>query len=147
MFTDDDLKQAEHYEVLGPAYFAARRVAEQLMAGVESEPLKAVLKKCADDLTSGIYEYVEDQMRSDLERNLQGHIQDMVERTVRALLSGEEWAMRQYPLSHGYDAEKIRAAIAKHCGDRVLAARVAELEKTVERQAESLKWERDRCRY
>ena len=144
VFTADDLQQAEHYGTLGPAYFAARRAAESLMAGVESEPLKRVLTKCADELTQGIYAYVEDGMRGDLERNLQGHIDNMVQRTVRALLTGDEWAMKQYPLAQYHDGEAIRAAVAKHGGEPLLMARIADLEKENVRLNESLRWSRER---
>lgn len=137
-FTETDFADAEKAESLGPAYFAARRVAEALMQGVESEPLTRVLKKCADDLTNGIYDYIEDGMRSDLEINLQGHIRDMVERTVRALLTGEEWALRQYPLSKYHDGEQIREAVSKHGGDRLLTMRIADLETEIKRLRESL---------
>ena len=139
-FTESDISDGGRHVVLGPAYFAARRVAEQLMQGVESEPLIKVLKKCADDLTNGIYTYIEDGMRSDLESNLQGHIRDMVERTVRALLTGEEWALNQYPLAKYHDGEQIRAAVAKHGGDPLLMMRIADLETEVGRLRESLKY-------
>ena len=129
---------------LGPAYFAARRIAEVLMQGVEAEPLKLVAQKVTDSISTAVYEYIENQMRGDLELNLQGHIRDMVERTVRALLTGEEWAMRQYPLSQYHDGEASRAAVAKHGAEPLLMMRVAELEATVARLSESLKWERDR---
>ncbi len=144
IFTEQDLDQAKGYDVLGPAYFAARRIAEQIMAGVEVEPLKVVATKCADQMRDAVYEYVEDSMRSDLETNLQGHIRKMVERTVFALLTGEEWAMRQYPLSQSYDGAAIRAAVAKHGGEPLLMQRIAELEADVTRLQEDLRWYRSR---
>jgi hypothetical protein len=87
-----------------------------------------------------VYEYAEDWMRDDMENNLRLYMSDMVERTVKALLTGEEWAMRQYPLSQYHDGEKIREAVAKHGGDVLLMARIADLEKEVARLTESLKW-------
>ena len=136
--TDDDIAQAAGYESLGPAYFAAQRAVKTLMQGVESAPLTKIIKKCADDLTQGIYQYVEDEMRNDLELNLQGYIRNMVERTVHALLTGEEWAMKQYPLAKYHDGEAVRAAVAKHGGEPLLMLRIKELEAHVER-AESLR--------
>lgn len=144
VFTEADFVDAKQHEILGPAYFAARRVAEALMQGVESEPLAKVLRKCADDLTNGIYEYIEDGMRADLESNLQGHIRDMVERTVRALLTGEEWALNQYPLAKYHDGEQIRAAVAKHGGEPLLMMRIADLETEIGRLRESLKYAQGR---
>lgn len=64
---------------------------------------------------------------------LQAHIVNMCERTVRALLTGEEWAMKQYPLSKYHDGEAVRAAVAKHGGEPLLMMRIAELEATVKR--------------
>jgi hypothetical protein len=140
VFTDEDLQKAETHPTLGPAYFAARRMAEALMAGTESSPFNAVVKKCVDEIQTAVYEYAEDWMRDDMENNLRLYMSDMVERTVKALLTGEEWAMRQYPLSQYHDGEKIREAVAKHGGDVLLMARIADLEKEVARLTESLKW-------
>lgn len=140
IFTADDLAQAAHYETLGPAYFAARRMADQLMAGTDVEPFKAVVKRVVDEIQEQVYDYAETHLRSDLESNLQGHMTRMVERTVQALLTGEPWALRQYPLSQNHDGETIRAAVAKHGGEPLLMARIADLEKENARLNESLKW-------
>ena len=141
--TPDDVDHARHYETLGPAYFAARRVAEKVMAGVEAEPLQKVAAKVVDDVRDAVYEYVEDHMRSDLESNLQGYLVDMVDSTVKALLTGEEWAMKRYPLSTRYDAVDVRAACAKHGGEPLLLARIADLEKRVGELMEHLRFARD----
>jgi hypothetical protein len=145
--TDADVQQAKNYEVLGPAYFAARRVAERVMQGVEAEPLQKVAAKVVDDIRDAVYGYVEDHMRSDMESNLQGYLTDMVDSTVKALLTGEEWAMNRYPLSKRYDAVDVRAACAKHGGEPLLMARIDDLEKRVGELAESLRFERECRRY
>jgi hypothetical protein len=143
VFTAEDLKQSDHYETLWPAYFAARRAAESLMGEHPSpEPLKKVADKMADELRTAIYQYFEDHMLSDLESNLQHHIRRMVEATVEALLTGKEWAMKQYPLGPYNRAEEIRAAVAKHGGDELQQKRIADLEKEVARLRESLEWAR-----
>ena len=148
MITTEDVEQAQGYETLGPAYFAARRVAESVMAGTEVEPLKKVAAKVVDEIRDAVYQYVEDHMRSDMESNLQGHLVDMVDSTVKALLTGEQWAMNRYPLSARYDAVDVRAACAKHGGDALLMARIADLEKRVTELSESLRFEREcRSRY
>lgn len=144
--TADDIAEAESYGVLGPAYFSARRVAEMVMTGVEVEPLQKVAAKVVDDVRDAVYDYVETHIRGDLESNLQGYLVDMVDSTVKALLTGEEWAMKRYPLSTRYDAVDVRAACAKHGGEPLLMARIADLEKRVSDLAESLKFERD-CRH
>jgi hypothetical protein len=142
--TDEDVAEAQNYEVLGPGYFAARRVAEKLMAGTESAPLQKVAEKVTQDICDAVYEYCEDHLRSDLESNLQSHLQNMLDDTVKALLTGEQWAMNRYPLSQQYDAVDVRAAIAKHGGEPLLMARIADLEKRNGELTESLKWERER---
>lgn len=139
IFTDEDLQKSERSPTLGPAYFAARRMAEALMEGTEPAPFTAVVKRCVDDIQTAVYQYAEDWLRSDMEDNLRLHMSQMVERTVTALLTGEEWALRQYPLSQYHDGEKIRAAVAKHGGDPLLMARIADLEKEVARLNEALK--------
>lgn len=140
----EDIAEAETFQTLGPGYFAAHRIAEQLMAGVEAEPFKKVAEKVTDDIRAAVYEYVEDHMRSDMESNLQGHIAGMVDDTVQALLSGEPWAMQRYPLSTRYDAVDVRAACAKHGGEPLLMARIADLEKENARLTEHLKWAQER---
>ena len=142
--TVQDIAEATNYGTLGPGYFAARRIAERLMTGVEVEPLQKVADKVADDIRTAVYEYVEDHMRSDMEDNLRSHIAGMVDDTVRALLTGEPWAMQRYPLSSRYDATEVRAAVAKHGAEPLLMARIADLEKEVERLRERLKWAQER---
>lgn len=142
VFTDEDLQKAENAPTLGPAYFASRRMAEALMVGVEPAPFTAVVKKCVDEIQTAVYQYAEDWLRSDMEDNLRLHMSQMVERTVTALLTGEPWALRQYPLSQYHDGEKIRAAVAKHGGDALLTARIADLEKEVARLTETLQFYR-----
>ena len=143
-FTVDDLQRGEEHPVLGPAYFAADRAASTLCAGMDGTQLKPVVDKVAKTLTDELYAYVENFLRMDMERNLSGYIRDMVESTVRALLTGEAWALRQYPMSQYHDGEKIRAAVAKHAGESLLTMRIAELEAENARLQESLRYTRAR---
>ena len=46
----EDVKAAEQYETLGPGYYAARRVAETVMRGSDTEPFKEIADKCADEI-------------------------------------------------------------------------------------------------
>lgn len=148
VFTNEDLHQATNgYETLGPGYFAARRMVERLMAGTEADPFQKVVEKVTDDLRDALYQYAEDRMRGDMESNLQWHLCDMLDSTVKALLTGEKWAMERYPLSTRYDAGDVRAACARHGGEPLLMQRIADLEKDVARLTESLRWERDCRRY
>lgn len=140
----DDVKAAEKYETLGPGYYAARRVAETVMRGSDTEPFKEIADKCADEIRAKVYDLIETWMLSDLEINIQGHISRMVDDTVQALLTGQPWAMERYAY-HAYSrGEEVRAAVAKHGGEPLLMKRIADLELENTRLRESLKnaWNR-----
>ena len=142
-FTDEDLASASNgFETLGPAWFAARRASEHLMAGEDTKPFKEMVDKVAKQLSVELYEYAENYIKGDLEHNLQIYISDMVNDTVHALLTGQQWALDRYPLSKYHDGESIRKAIAAYCGESVLALRVKELEAENERLREDLRWRR-----
>lgn len=141
-FTTADLAQGEATPILGPAYFAARRASEAIMAGLEGPELKPVMDKATDKIRQALYDYVEDYIKGDLEINFQSYIQEMVGRTVQALLTGEAWALQQYPMAQYHDGEKIRAAVAKHGGEPLLMQRIADLEKEVATLTERLEWSR-----
>jgi len=139
-----DIEQAEKgYEVLGPAYFAARRIAERVWSGSDEQPFKDVAKKAADDVRDAVYAYVETHMLSDLEVNFQGALYRLVDDTVKALLTGQSWAMSRYPLSTRYDAVEVRAAVAKHGGEPLLMARIADLETEIARLNADIARERE----
>ena len=121
------------FESLGPAYYAARRAAEALMKNAEKSPFQEVAKSAADEVRARVYDYVENHILSDLECNIQGHINRMVDDTIEALLTGQPWAMERYPHNAHRRGEEIRAAIAKHGGEPLLMARIVDLEKEVER--------------
>lgn len=137
-------KAANGFETLGPAYFAARRAAEALMANADTSPFQDVAKKAADDVRGQVYDYIEHYILSDLECNIQGHVTRMVDDTVCALLTGQAWAMDRYPYYAYSRGEEVRAAVAKHGGEKLLMARIADLEKEIERLRESLRWAQER---
>lgn len=136
---DEDVKAAEKYETLGPAYYAARRVAEIVMRGSDTLPFEDVAEECRDLIYRKVYDTIETHMLCDLEINIQGHITRMVDDTMQALLTGQPWAMERYPY-HAYNrGEEVRAAVAKHGGEPLLMKRIADLEKEVERLRDSLR--------
>jgi hypothetical protein len=138
-FTAEDIAEGEEYQSLGPEYFAARRVTERAMASFQDEHFKPLLDAFADQFADKLWDSVRDHLLSDTEMNLQTSVCGMVEGTIRALLTGEEWAMRRYPFCDYRDGEKIRKAIAEHSGDAVARARIADLEAEVARLTESLR--------
>lgn len=146
IFTEDDMTQAEGYPTLGPQYFAARRVVEAAMAAFTEDHAKDIAKGVHKVLMDEVYvkfqEVLEDGILQDAEMNLQDTIRHMVERTVLALLSGEEWALEMYPLAKAYDREKIIKAIAAHVPGEVMQSRIATLEKECTDLRQSLDFHR-----
>ncbi len=138
-FTDEDLRKAQEYPVLGPTYFAAQRSVEALFEGAEAAHFKAHVNKTVDVIREALLNYVESWIVSDLQLNIATYIRQMLENTVHALLTGEPWALERYPLAKTQDGEKVRAAIAQYVGDAVIKRRVEELEADNARLRESLR--------
>lgn len=143
MFTVDALDQAKKYDTLGPAYFEARPIVERLMANFEAEHFKPIVDACVKEFQDRMWDSVRDHLLNDTEMNIHGHVYRMVDDCVAAILSGERWAIERYALG-SYNQEKVRAAIAKHIPQELQDARIADLEKEVERLRSDLKFYRDR---
>lgn len=133
VFTDEDMECAEQYPALGPQYRHAQRAAERFMAAFEDEHFKPLIGKFAEDFQDKLWSDLTQSLLSDTESNLRYEVQRMVEGTVNALLTGEEWALNFYPLAKAMygEAPKIRAAIFEQCRDQITDLRVADLEKQV----------------
>ena len=145
-FTEDDILFGEGTPVLGPEYSAARSFMDRFAANFRDEHLQPLADEITKEVTDRIRDKVWDDFRDylimDTEQNAAGAIRGMVNDTVKALLSGESWAMQRYPLAARYDAEKVRAAIASHIPDEIAKARIADLEKQVADLRQSLEWAR-----
>lgn len=143
-FTDDDLRQGQEHPALGPAYFAAQRVMAGAMAAFQAEHVeehvKPVIKRAADDLYEQLMRATKDYLWSNAEMNLQGEMWRMVDQIVKALLSGEGWALKKYALGERYDCEAVRATIARLVPEELQAARIADLEQEVKRLADQVAW-------
>lgn len=129
---------AEEYPALGPAYFASQRFAGRLMEGFREEHLQPIVKMIADAVSDKLWDDARDYLLSDTENNVAGAVREMVEQTVEALLTGKEWAMNRYPYADYSKGEEIRAAVAKHGGDKLLMARIADLEATIAKRDETI---------
>jgi hypothetical protein len=130
-FTPDELEEAAKYGSLGPEYFAGRKVAEAFMAKFHEDHFKSMVDEFADQFRDKLWSDIADFLLADTESNIHSGIVRMVEGTIRALLTGEEWAMQRYPFCDYRDGEKIRKAIAEHSGDAIAQARNADLEKQI----------------
>ena len=139
-FTPQEMKEASQYDSLGPQYFGGRNAAEALMAKFEDEHFKPLIDKFADDFRDKLWTHVQDSLLSDTKSNVGLEIGRMVEGTIRALLTGEEWAMRMYPFCDYRDGAKIRAKLAEHAGDEIAKARIADLEKELASVRSDLEW-------
>lgn len=136
-------EDAAGYETLGPNYFYGRAVAERFMAAFEAEHFKPLIDKCCKEIGNQLWESVSDHLISDTESNLQGAIWRRVDYAVKALLTGQKWALDQYVMAEKHDdGEKIRKAVAAHIPQEVMSGRIADLEKEVEHLNEQVRWMR-----
>ena len=134
--TAKDIAEAEKYSSLGPAYFAARRICERAMVAFEAEHMKPLVEEFAKQVQDVLWDSVRDSLWSDVEMNLQGQMWDLVDNTVKALLTGERWALERYALGSRYDCAAIRAAVASHIPKELQDPRIADLEAVVKQQKE-----------
>lgn len=145
--TSDDIAESNGSS-LGPGYFAARRIMERLMKDADQFDWSPIIKKAQDNFYEGLLSAVEGSLVYDAESNVQGHIRQMVDDTVRAILIGERWALERYPLAKYYDGASLRRLILRRAGTELLALHDAEDQwgNTRERQNNTV-WddERDAC--
>ena len=134
--------EAKGYESLGPAYFAARRVVDAAVQDFQDKELEPLVKASVDAFYSKLQDAVETSLWSDAEMNLQGKMWHMVDETVKALLTGEKWALERYCLGSRYEHEKVRAAVAAHIPQELQDKRVADLEAQVLQLSKDLSWAR-----
>jgi acylphosphatase len=139
---DEFVAAAEHYENLGPAYFKGRAVAERAMANFQIEHFEPILEKFTTEFRDRLWEKMQGSFLMDAELGIQTEIWNTVDGTVRALLSGETWALARYALGSRYDQEAVRAAIAKHIPAELQDKRIQDLESKVQSLTESLERER-----
>ena len=115
-FDTDVIVQANECPTLGPEYFAGRRIAERMFRNMEPEFFKPFVDKAADEMADALWDKVRDSLLMDTEYNVHGAIRHMVEQTVFALLSGQQWAMERYPYEGYSSGAAVRKAIADEHG-------------------------------
>lgn len=128
LITDEDIAKTADTPTLGPGWSASRRIVEKLMKDWADDNFKTLIDEFSKRFNQHLWDDVQASLCGDLEFNIAGHIRGMVDETVNALLKGTPWAMERYPLSKLYDAETIRAAIAKHIPAELQDKRIADLE-------------------
>ena len=130
-------------EVLGPAYFKARDIAERAMKSFDNKHFKPLIDKFASEFRDELWRMVEYSLLDDTEMNLQSEMWRTIDGTVLALLTGEKWAMNRYCLGTRYEQEKVREAIAKHIPAELQDKRIGELQERVAELEKSLAFERE----
>lgn len=94
--TDEDIAKSKGYEILGPAYFASRRIAERFMAAFEAEQFQPMIEKFAKDFQDRLWTDASTFLLSDTESNLQGAMRRQVDDCVKGILSGERSARMSF---------------------------------------------------
>lgn len=140
ILTQEDHANADRYEVLGPHYFAARRVAEQFISKFTSEQFQPLIDEFAKQFSDKLQGDLDDYLLSNSEMNIHGSLWRMVDDVVKALLGGNRWAFERYALGSRYDCEHIRKAIAAHIPREIQDARIADLEAECARLKEDNAW-------
>lgn len=136
------VEQSECYNNLSPDYFASQAIARRYMAHFEAEHFKPLVDKLADEFRDKLWGDIDGWLLGDTESNLGGEIERRVSNTVRALLGGEQWALKAYALGSHYDCGKIRSAVAAYIPKELQDARLADLEAENKKLKEELEWRR-----
>ena len=110
------------------------------MAQFEETSLDPLVDKIRSAVDDAVFADLAEFLLQDTESNLQAHIHSIVGGTIRALLSGDKWAMQRYVLNDAYDAPKIRAAVAKHLGPELRDRVMEDLIKEVSDLREKFAW-------
>lgn len=130
--------------VLSPAYFSSREIVSQFMKSFSDENFAPLATEFSKLFYEKLNEDIQAWLLADTESNLHGWMYRQVDDCVKALLSGEKWALERYALSERYDGGvKIRAAVAQHIPSEIMDARIADLEAENEQLRNDLKWYRE----
>lgn len=135
-----DAQLCKEHPSIQPEYTRAHAVAEKVMARFQAEQFEPIVKNLTDHLREHLWDLVRDSIIEDTEQNIAGHIRDRVESSVKALLTGEEWALNKYAL-HKYDHAGIRKKIAEHIPQELQDLRLKEVEAENKRLHEALNLE------
>lgn len=143
VFTADDIEKGQ--DVLGPEYFAGRRISERFMAQFKDEHFKPLAEEFAKVFRDKLWTDIADWLLVDTESNVHNEIARMVEGTVQAIITGQKWALNRYALAARYgNGVELRAAIVKHVPAELMDARLRDLEAENAKLREDIRWFRDR---
>lgn len=137
------IEMAKGHEILGPAYFDGKDVADKIVEKFQADHFKPMIKDFGDKFSEYLWDNVSNYLLSDTESNIQGEISRIVDYSIEGLLKGDEWAIKKYVMQK-YRADEIRAAIAKHIPVELRDRRIDDLEKENERLKKDLEFARSR---
>lgn len=141
--TDDHINESGD-SVLSPAYFASREIASQFMAKFSDEHFAPLAKEFSKLFYEKLNEDILAWLLADTESNLHGWMYRQVDDCVKALLTGQKWALDRYALAERYDSgQTIRAAVAQHIPKELQDARIADLEAENEKLRKDVEWYRN----
>ena len=133
MIEDSHIAEAQEYQNLGPAYFAAQAIVGRFMASFQDEQFKPLIDKFAEAFNERLWSDLQSSLLSDTESNLASEIWRMVDQCVTGILSGERWIVEKYALGSRYDCDKVREAVAKFVPTELQDKRLADLEEDLQR--------------
>lgn len=136
-YTEEQTESANSLPILGAEYVAARDFVEKAMGSFDPDEFaKPLMEGPVKDLLDGVHKHFNDlfvdYFLQDVETNAQNRMRLMVEQTVLALLSGDEWALKKYVLSSYNRGKEVRKALMEKHGDAVRDQYVKDLEKELE---------------
>lgn len=129
--------------IIEPEYTRSHVIAEKIIAQFEAEQFKPLIKKIEDMVGEHLWDMVRDSLLDDTTHNIAGEIRDRVEKTIEALLGGNQWAVEKYILAQRYQRDEIRKQLAALIPEQLQDARIADLEKEVAKLKEDLQRERN----
>jgi hypothetical protein len=144
-FTESDIAEGEETPILGPAYFAARRVCEEAISAFEAEHMKPLVEKFKQSVADELWTVVENHLWNDTESNLQGKMWHMVDEIIEGILSDRKpWIVQRYALGKRYDLDQIRKALALSIKDQLGEAFHADLQEENEKLRKEIEYLRKR---
>jgi hypothetical protein len=146
MLDDDqktDAELCEHYPNLEPEMTRGFEKARAVTAQFEAEYFKPLIQKLSDSMTEHLWNLLRDHLLSDTEYNLEAHMRDRIEKSVRALLGDEQWAVDKYIMDKYDNGKKIRKALAELIPSQIMDARIVDMAQEISKLKEDIKRERE----
>ena len=123
---------------LGEPYERASKKAAEMLEGFEPEMFSSIIDDAVKEFQNKLWDSVKDWLIDDTENNVQSHIWQTAERTIEAILGGNEWAIKRYVMGSNIAHEEIREALAEKLAPELIPARMADQQSKIEELRKSL---------